>query len=131
MLKGLQASLGLRPHLGRGKEAKLAEMGCLFKSTEILSWAQPSSGFTGRKGVQEPAEPTVVAGISPTAQIYLDCTATLLALPAPWHLYQSGGRGGSRCYLSLMRDPSIRRWPVTVCTWVRNDTSGFTSTGKN
>lgn len=45
-----------------------------------------------------------VAGISPTAQIYLDSTATLLALPAPWHLYQSGGGGGSRCYLSLIGD---------------------------
>lgn len=71
--------------------------------------------------MQEPAEQTVVAGISPTAQIYLGSTATPLALPAPWHLHQTGGRRGSRCYFSLMEDPNFRRWPVAV--WLGNDFS--------
>lgn len=70
----------------------------------------------------------MVARISPTAQIYLDSTATLLALPAPWHLYQSGGGGGSRCYLSLIGDPDFTRWPVAVPTWVRSDFSSCTPT---
>lgn len=34
--------------------------------------------------MQEPAEQTVVAGISPTAQIYLGSTAT------PWHFLPPG-----------------------------------------
>lgn len=70
----------------------------------------------------------VVARISPTAQIYLRSAATLLALPAPWHLYQSGGGGGSRCYLSLIGDPDFRRWPVAVPTWVSSDFSNCTPT---
>lgn len=73
--------------------------------------------------MQEPAEQTVVAGISPTAQIYLGFTATPLALPALWHLYQTGGRRGSRCYFSLMGDPSFRRRPVAM--WLGNDFSSL------
>lgn len=60
-----------------------------------------------------------MAGISPSAQIYLDSTATPLALPAPWHLHRGGGGRGSRCYFSLMGDPSFQRWPVAV--WLGND----------
>lgn len=70
--------------------------------------------------MQEPAEQTVVAGISPTAQIYLGFTAT------PWHFLPPGtctslGVGEGLCYFSLMEDPNFRRGSVAM--WLGNDFS--------
>lgn len=77
--------------MGRG-ERKPAWQGsrCSFKSTEILSEAQPSSGFTGRKGVWEPAGWRQWLELAPRAQIYLVSACHPPALPAPWHLYPVG-----------------------------------------
>lgn len=68
--------------------------------------------------MQEPAEQTVVAGISPTAQIYLGFTATPLALPAPWHLYQVGGR------------PPISGGGLLLCGYVMTSQASIPTTGK-
>lgn len=110
------------PTWGGGEEAGLAGTRCRFKSTEIPSGAQPSSGFTGRKGAWEPVGQAVAAGISPTGP-----NISGPRLPPGWHFLPPGtcpamGMGeGPGTTPEPVGDPSLWTCSAARHTWAEGD----------